>query len=72
MIDSKCCLNCQERHYKCHSECERYKEYRKNLDEINAQIRKDKANDAFIYNLAMRTVRKAEKKSKLKGKSKIR
>ncbi len=29
------CKGCTSRHMACHDQCERYKEYRKYLDEIN-------------------------------------
>ena len=29
------CLNCEKRHTGCHANCEDYKNYRINLDEIN-------------------------------------
>ena len=31
------CHNCEERHEKCHSNCERYKEFRTALDAVNAE-----------------------------------
>lgn len=32
------CKDCPDRHYKCHSECEKYAEY----DRINKEIREEK------------------------------
>ena len=29
------CHMCADRHYKCHSECEKYKEYRNYMDEYS-------------------------------------
>lgn len=26
------CLNCPDRHFKCHSECEKYKKFREKID----------------------------------------
>jgi len=44
MGKNKCCLNCQERVLGCHSECEKYAEYKKELAEF-----KEKRNKV-IYN----------------------
>ena len=35
------CKDCPDRHYKCHSECERYKEFRKQCDDVRKQMHLD-------------------------------
>lgn len=32
------CKDCPDRHYKCHSECGRYKEFRKQCDNVRKQM----------------------------------
>lgn len=43
------CYNCQNRHIGCHSDCEDYKQFRAELDEINKQKEKDKALNSSLY-----------------------
>ena len=38
----KCCRGCTDRRPGCHSRCDKYKEARKKLDELNARMRKEK------------------------------
>ena len=37
----KYCLDCKERSYNCHSCCEKYQEYLKELNKIKNEIKKD-------------------------------
>lgn len=37
------CLKCEERHPNCHSTCEKYVSYRKDLDKYNLLKQKEKA-----------------------------
>lgn len=38
----KCpCKLCQERHYNCHSNCEKYERYRETIDKLKSQYGKD-------------------------------
>lgn len=39
---STCCQDCEHRQLHCHSTCQAYKEFRKNMDKRNAQIRKER------------------------------
>lgn len=43
------CLGCTDRHLGCHSECERYKQYQRNLEEAKQkeQQQKDYRNQYF-------------------------
>lgn len=36
-----CCKDCVDRQVGCHSECERYKEFRKLVEKRNKEIQKD-------------------------------
>lgn len=40
------CYKCEERQIKCHSTCEKYKEWRKAYDEQKAKI--DKAREQYM------------------------
>ena len=42
-LDTRPCFKCKERHLLCHSECERYAAYRKDLDAFNAAMKKEAA-----------------------------
>lgn len=50
MGNNCCCLDCKERHQGCHSTCEKFSEYRKELE----KIKKNKNRD----NLLRRRVRR--------------
>ena len=42
-MQSKCpCVDCKERSVTCHSNCEKYKSWRKELDQLNATLRAKK------------------------------
>lgn len=43
------CKDCQDRHYLCHSTCERYIAWKKKLDERNALIREEKRLNNDIW-----------------------
>lgn len=43
------CLDCEERHPGCHSECEKYLEYRKKLDEARAKYQKQRETENNYY-----------------------
>ena len=48
------CFNCQDRHYKCHSTCQKYKAERKTLDEYkrsrrNEMIAADVSGETWNY-----------------------
>ena len=42
MITNNKCLDCTKRHVGCHSTCEDYLKFRKELDELNKQKRKER------------------------------
>lgn len=49
MMKIECCAkDCPDRHIGCHSDCERYLQERKKLDECNLAIRKEKERQAYI------------------------
>ena len=41
-MNNTCCLDCKERHAHCHSECEKYKKFKQELEILNEKIRKQK------------------------------
>lgn len=58
------CKDCPDRHLHCHSECDRYKDYRTRKDEENKRIKREKN----IYNYEKETyVRLKKLNSKKKG-----
>lgn len=59
MASITCCRDCKERHTLCWNECERYKAQRKELDEANRRIRKEK--EAYTAYTEMRTTRRLYK-----------
>lgn len=44
-----CCENCKERHFKCHSECEKYKKQRELLEELKEKERKRKVPNTVYF-----------------------
>lgn len=44
-----CCENCKERHFKCHSECEKYKKQRELLEELKEKERKRKVPSTVYF-----------------------
>lgn len=42
------CKDCEERFAGCHSQCEKYKEWRSARDEINGIVRKAKTEERMI------------------------
>ena len=42
------CKTCNERYVGCHSECESYKKFRKELDEMNETVRKNSSFASLI------------------------
>lgn len=46
-MDNPCYKYCPERAMDCHTRCERYERFRKNLDEKNAEIRKSDCIAAY-------------------------
>lgn len=43
----QCCRYCKDRYPGCHSECERYAEFRKEVDRLNRKHRAEKACHNF-------------------------
>ena len=42
------CFNCELRTQNCHSRCDDYKEYRKEVDKVREK-RRNYSNDAYLY-----------------------
>lgn len=49
------CKDCPDRHYKCHSECERYKEFRKHCDNVRKQMQLESLSRKIEIDRAIRT-----------------
>lgn len=62
MSDDKCCLGCTERHYLCHSTCERHKLAKAKHDAEQAVIRTERAKlndvDGFFVEAKIRTIKR--------------
>lgn len=43
------CLNCQDRHFKCHSGCVKYLEYKKAIEEFNKKMREEKKKVDILW-----------------------
>ena len=45
------CKDCTDRHIACHCECEKYKEFKENREQINQEIRKkaEQENSLISY-----------------------
>lgn len=60
------CKDCTERYESCHSNCEQYKNWKKQLDEERATIIKAKSDDAiassYRYEVMKRMIPYAKKK----------
>ena len=62
------CKDCSRRHFKCHSECEDYKEFRQALDERNALIRQERLRENDLRAVAIDSRRRVLRKKKPKYK----
>ena len=69
MTDSGC-KGCAERREGCHSGCERYKDFRKKLDEANERRRLDnEARYSLIQNAVKRREAKRRKDKRCNGRA---
>lgn len=50
------CIGCKDRFPKCHSTCDKFKEFRKNVDELREEIQKD----YYIENILIRDKTKSK------------
>lgn len=48
------CYGCTERHSECHSSCERYAEFRRNLESEKAVIAKQKEENEKTWDVVMK------------------
>lgn len=62
MANFKCCLGCTERHYKCHSTCERYKTEQEENEKKKEARRKDTQAYGAFREHQLRLYRKYERK----------
>ena len=62
MNDDKCCLGCTDRHYLCHSTCDRHKRAKKKHDAALAVIKRERAKlndvDGLFADAAFKAVKR--------------
>ena len=58
------CMGCDHRYQACHSVCEGYLEYRKNLDTFNNNIRSAKKKENSFLDFKISSIKKINKKKK--------
>ena len=63
MLNS-CCKGCTERHEGCHSKCEKYRSFRKELDEKNERKRLAKEAEYSLIEQASKRKEDRRKKDK--------
>jgi hypothetical protein len=63
------CKNCNERHAHCHSECEKYIEYKNILNEDNEKYKKEKEISIFINNMCANGALNSTRPKSLKRKT---
>ena len=56
------CKDCPERHYLCHSECEKYLEYKKQNDALREQRLKESQTNHDIYSTYQFTKKKKRRR----------
>lgn len=49
-MSTNTCLNCEDRHAYCHSTCEKYLKFKKELEELHETKRKHKNLEDYYYN----------------------
>ena len=58
------CLDCKDRVLKCHSTCERYKEYRQTLYELNEEARRKEKIRKSLDDYKCRKINNYKKRNK--------
>lgn len=59
------CYHCKDRHQGCHSECEKYAEYRKRVESARKEEQKDSAMRGWFY---QRTTYRVKHLKEIQGK----
>lgn len=57
-MSNNTCLNCKDRHENCHSTCEKYLKFKKELEEINEAKRKHYDLKNYFYSDRYRNSKK--------------
>ena len=60
-----CCYHCKDRHQGCHSECETYAEYRRKVEQMRNEEKKDSAMRGWFY---QRTTHRVKHLKEIQGK----
>ena len=61
---STCCLNCEERHKNCHSECEKYIEWKRERDIKQTEIRANKTKYWETDGFKVKQIEKTRKRKR--------
>ena len=56
------CYNCTKRHSHCHSECEAYREYRRELVKKNSFIKEERQKDSIVTASIVTAIKKSQRK----------
>lgn len=56
------CHNCPDRELGCHATCEKYISYKKELDEINAKIKKEALLYGYVHEYEKRRTARVKNK----------
>lgn len=70
MMPTNPCKDCEERHLRCHSDCERYKAYREEWERITAEIRKAKKAEVLTESYVITMKRKIARQTGVKKRRK--
>lgn len=64
MMPASPCKGCEKRHLHCHSGCERYNEYRSQLEKNKAERHAKVEENAFMYDIKKSVARRYDRRRK--------
>lgn len=64
MMPASPCKGCEERQLHCHSGCERYREYRSQLEKNKAEQHAKVEENAFMYDIKKSVARRYDRRRK--------
>lgn len=64
MMPASPCKGCEERHLHCHAGCERYTEYRSQLEKSKAERHAKVEENAFMYDVKKSVARRYDRRRK--------
>ena len=56
------CQDCMDRHLNCHSECEKYKTWKADLEDKRSKVKKERNKEAAMNEYKIKRVLKSKKK----------